>query len=376
MRREETMQLFIEKEVTPRKLESLWALEAYFQTHKDELAGQFHDSFRRICKSFLNEQETGEKKRIGHFTYSILRTELVEGKHLYIVEASDEDWLYDEQPYVELYDASWVFRFFDQLWSELTEQAKTYMGVITLPDIEQMMLKEAANYHQYVVSLARYALPTSVMCAEYAQLKKDDTMEIRVGEYVGLSEVVYQENHSERDPAAIKKWLEEKAEDDYAYEVFFNLNLSQGHYEELDLRYSDFRKSDLSYSRLSGCLLIGANLKGCNMTESDLSDSFIHETNFSDSVLKQANFQGVEGASGLPDPTTWDMPGFLPVSFEGADLEGANFEGAVLQGASFVGANLKDVNFTRANLEKAVFSKEAKEMLVLDDKQKAGIIWR
>ena len=232
------------------------------------------------------------------------------------------------------------------------------------------------NYHQYVVSLAKYALPTSVLCAEYALLEKEDTMEIRVGEHVGLSEAVCQENHSERDQDESREWLEEKAEDDYAYEVFSDLNLSQGHYEELDLRYSDFRKSDLSYSRLNGCLLIGANLKWCNMTESNLSDSFIHEANFSDSVLKQANFQRAEGASGLPDPTTWDMPGFLPVSFEGADLEGANFEDAVLQGASFVGANLKDVNFTRANLEKAVFSKEAEEMLVLDDKQKAGIIWR
>lgn len=376
MNREEALKHFKEHEVKQRRLASLLALEAYFQLNKDRLAEDFQRSFLTICRLIREQQKVGEKKLIGHLSFSMLRTELLAGRSFYLVEATDEDWIFDQEPYLASYDASWAFSFLNGWISELTERAKTYMGTITLPDIERIKMEEAANYHQYVVSLARYALPSTVNGKEFLNLEKEDEFEIRIGEYFDCSEVVYKEDKSEKDSQEIKKWLEEKLENEYAYEVFSNLQLSSGHYEETDLRYTDFSKSDLSQCSLNGCLLIGANMKKSNLTNSNLSYSFIHESNFSGSVLRQANFHEVEGASGLADSSTWEMPGYLPVCFEGADLEGANFEQADVRGASFVGANLKDVNFKGANLIGAVFSKDVKDILRLNAQQQSSVIWK
>ncbi|MFJ8460804.1 pentapeptide repeat-containing protein [Lysinibacillus xylanilyticus] len=76
------------------------------------------------------------------------------------------------------------------------------------------------------------------------------------------------------------------------------------------------------------------------------------------------------------DRQKWEMPGYLPVRFTGANLEGADFELANLRGACFIGANVKNAHFEGANLEKAVFSKEAREHLKLDPFQTASVIWK
>ncbi|MBE1555942.1 pentapeptide repeat-containing protein [Sporosarcina limicola] len=376
MHREEVLQHFLENEVEKRRIENLLALEHFFQTSKDELAEEFKQSFKKICFSIKEQQTQMSKAPLGHITFSMLRTELLEGNHTYIIEGTDEAWFFDLQPFLATYDASWAFRFLDQLITELNERSKTFTGVITQSDIERIKLKEAKHYHQYIISLARYALPASIICPEYQALEKELTVEIRVGEYMDVSEVVYIEDHTVKDSEEVKAWLNEKLDDEYPYEVFSDLNLSLGNYESMDLRYAFFQKSNVSYSRMRHCMLVGANLKACQLVESDLSFSLIYEADFSYSQLQGAIFRQAEGASGLPDLTHWEMPGYLPVRFVGANLEGADFQQANLQGACFVEATIKGVDFTGANLTGAMFSKEAREHLTLEPHQESSIIWK
>ena len=375
VQREEVLQHFLENVVEKRKVENLRALEYFFQVSKDELAGEFRQSFRGICRSFKKQETQMSKGALGHITFSMLRTELLEGNHTYLVEGTDEDWFFDLEPFLATYDASWAFHFLDQLIVELSEQSKTFMGAITQPDIDSIKLMLAVHYHQYVISLARYAMPAVSACPEYVALDKELAVEIRVGEYLDTSEVVYMEDHSVKESEEIRAWLAEKLEDEYPYEVFTELNLSSGNYESLDLRYAFFQKSNLSASQMRHCLLVGANFKGSHLIETDLSFSSIHEVDFSNCQLQGAIFRQVEGASGLQEPPNWEMAGYLPVRFNGANLENANFSRANLQGACFVGANLKGVDFTGANLEKALFSNAAKDDLQLEEYQVSSIIW-
>ncbi len=101
------------------------------------------------------------------------------------------------------------------------------------------------------------------------------------------------------------------------------------------------KKTNLSHSHMRGSLLIGANLYASQLVAADLSFSAIHEADFSHSQLQGANFQQVQGAGGLANREKWEMPGYLPVRFTEANLEGANFELANLRGACFIGAKLK-----------------------------------
>ncbi|MED0679992.1 pentapeptide repeat-containing protein [Aneurinibacillus thermoaerophilus] len=376
MEKEEALQHFIKNEAIPRITESLLALEDYFQTHKDTLVHDFIHSFQHLCHIIKERQEQGEKGKIGYITYSMLRTEIMEERSIYGIEATDSRWFFYPKACQAEYDAGWAFFFLDELENELEKARKAYMGEITKLDIEKLKLKEAAKYHQYVISLARYAMPQAVLLPAYLEIEKEEELEIRVGEYRDLSEVVYKEDARIKDAETMKEWLEEKEEYAYAYEVFSHLDLSYGEYEGIDLRYANMKQSNLSHSTLCGCTLIGTAFTLCDLEEADLSYSLIHEADFSQSNLKGAMFREVEGSSGLLDPSSWDMPGFMSVSFIGANLEGADFTRANLKGAVFVGANLTATNFTGANLERAIFSMEDMEKVELDDIQRESVIWK
>lgn len=376
MQAQGVLQHFYEIEVEKRRLTYLLALEDFFQASKDTLAEDFRKSFQVICQQLQQQQSLQHKGPIGHITFSMLRTELLKGRHHYLVEGTDEEWFFDLYPIITTYDASWALGFLEQFIQELSVYSKTFMGVISQADIEQIKLKEATHFHQYIINLARYALPDIVRCPEYLALQREIAVEIRIGEFMDINEVVYSEDFSQRDIEEVKAWLDQKLEDEYPYEVFNQLNLANGHYEGLDMRYAFFQKTNLAHSQMRDCLLIGANLRDSQLMGTDLSFSSIHEADFSNSQLQGANFQQAQGASGLADRQKWEMPGYLPVRFTGANLEGANFELANLRGASFIGANVSNTHFAGANLERAIFSKQAQEHLKLDPFQTASVIWK
>lgn len=376
MQTQEILQHFYETEVEKRRLNYLLALEDYFQASKDSLAEDFRKAFQRICQQLQQQQEQQKKGPIAHITFSLLRTALLEKKYIYLVEGTDEEWFFDMQPILATYDATWAFRFFEQFIDELTVYSKTFAGAITLADIESIKLNEVNYFHQYVISLARYALPAIMRCAEYMSLNRELQLEIRIGEYLDVNEIVYSEDFTAKDSDEIKAWLEQKLEDEYPYEVFSKLNLSSGNYEGIDIRYGFFQQTNLKRSQLQESLLIGANFSESILLNADLSFSTIHEANFSHSQMQGVNLQHVQGASGLQNRESWEIPGYLPVNFTGANLEGANFELADLRGACFIGANVNNVNFTGANLANAMFSKEAQEHVTLDPIQGASIIWK
>lgn len=376
MQAQEILQHFYDTEVEKRRLNYLLLLEDFFQASKDQLAEDFRSSFQKVCQQLAQQQSLHQKGPIAHITFSMLRTELLERNPHYLVEATDDEWFFDLQPLLTTYDASWVHHYLEQYIQELSLYSKTFMGAITQADIDRIRLQDASHFHQYIISLARYALPDIIRCPEYLALERDVAVEIRIGEFMDMNEVVYSEDFSSKDSDEIKAWLEEKLEDEYPYEVFNQLRLADGTYEGLDMRYAFFQKTNLTNCQMRECLLIGANFRESQLMDTDLSFSAIHEADFSNSQLQGANLQQVQGASGLLDRQKWASPGYLPLRFTNANLEGANFELANLRGASFIGANVRNTNFAGANLEKAMFSKEAQQYLKLDPFQSASVIWK
>ncbi|MGC5327307.1 pentapeptide repeat-containing protein [Brevibacillus sp. SYSU BS000544] len=369
-------QHFEEHTVRPKIQECLFAIEDYFQTNKEQLADRFIESFRQICNQITKQQTAGQKGKIGYINYSMLRTEILAGSDHYLIDANDRRWYFDKQECQWSYDASWAFRFLEQAAQELDEARKAYAGLITPPDIEQLLLREAKNINQYIVSLARYAMPDAVKIEEFQKIEIEEEWEVRVGEYLDLNEVVYKLDRSKKEAEQIKAWFETKKGLDYAYEVYSHLDLSEGNYESIDLRYADLSGSNLSRSQLIRCILVGTKWNHGSLVGTDFSNSLIYEADFRNCDLHEAIFREAKGANGLPRTMTWEMPGFDRVNFTGANLYGADFSGADLRGAIFFGANLENVNFAGANLDHAVFAKTDRGKLVLDEKQRKSIIWK
>ncbi|MBC2580554.1 pentapeptide repeat-containing protein [Clostridium sp. DJ247] len=369
MKKEEALQHFKENYVKEKSIQKMLLLEEYFHKHKEELALDFIKSFKNICIKIREMQLTKEKEKIAYITYSMLRTEILEKNFVHIIEAFNSFWFFDQKECEVKYDASWAFKFLDHLWTELEEQRKVYMNLITSSDIEKIILKEAEKYNQYIIALGRYALEKAAALKEFQDIEKEQELEVRIGEYMDVSEIVYKEDLREKASEEIKAWLEEKLPYKYVNEILRNLDLSKGNYEGIDLRYAELHGSNFSNSSMKNCILIGTKFNGCFLNNVDFSQSFINAADFTNCKLNNAIFKEVQAYSGLGNESTWEIPGYMAVNFQGADLEGADFQNAILKGAIFKGANLKGANFKGAYLQDAVFLKEDLDKLPLEEEQ-------
>lgn len=290
MKKIEALEHYNENYVEPNRLEKLNKLDEYLEKHKEELAAKFVEAFKNICIKAKCMQKAGNKSKIGYITFSLLRTNILEKKYVYALDAYSNLWFFDRCECQVEYDVNWAFKFLDDFEEELEEKRKHYINKILKPDVEKIKLKEVDLYNERIVKLARYAISEAVRTQAYLDIDKEEVLEVRVGEYKGFSEVVFKEDTRVKDAVAIKRWLEAKYEYEYVYEVLKNLDLSHGDYEGIDLSYADLRGSNLSNSNFKKCLLVGTNFEGADLSFSDFRDANIQGVNLNRTSLEGCKF--------------------------------------------------------------------------------------
>ncbi|MET3207293.1 UNVERIFIED_CONTAM: hypothetical protein ABIC26_000227 [Paenibacillus sp. PvR008] len=169
--------------------QKLHAVESVYEQRKQELMLSFIQSFQRTC--LQAKHIDAAKARIGYMTYSMRRTYLVDRNYNYVIEAYDKSWFFDPQPCQAFYDAGWAFSFLGELEDELNQLRKPYMNKIIEPDVERFVLQAAEQFHAYIVKLAKDAIPQAIQLPEFQALNYEDDLEVRIGEYKGISEAVY-----------------------------------------------------------------------------------------------------------------------------------------------------------------------------------------
>jgi uncharacterized protein YjbI with pentapeptide repeats len=375
MNKSEALQHFQKNYVKPIGQKQLLAVETYFQDHLEELAAGFRDSFQAICRHAQAMQTRNSKGPIGYLHYSWLRTKLLGQDYRVLSEAYDGNWYLDRRECLLEYDTAWLWRFWAEFAAELEQKRRPYLDQITAADLELITRREVSKYGQYLVSLARYALNRVELGPEYQAIAKEPECEVRVGEYRDLSEIVRKTDTRSKDLQAIRRWLAEKAGLDYCYEVFSNLDLSQGDYEGLDLRYCDLRECDLSDSNLQNTTLLGTNLADSRLDRAQLQGALLYEADLHNCSLRNADFSESEGPAGpLPGPE-WQAPGFRGVNFAAADLTDTVFRDVLLPGADFRGAILERTDFCGADLQGALFTAADRQQIRLTKKQSAQVRW-
>lgn len=160
-----------------------------YEHRKEELIFSFIQSFQTICLQ-ANSAEA-DKTAIGYITYSMRRTYLRERIYNYIIEVYGPNWYFDPQPWHGTYDAGWAFSLLAELEDGLNQLRKPYMNKVIQPDVERYVLQAAWEFHQYILKLAKDAIQQAVQLPEFQALKCENDLEIRIGEYKGISEVVY-----------------------------------------------------------------------------------------------------------------------------------------------------------------------------------------
>lgn len=369
---------FRERIVLPRRKERLLLLEELYQSRRETLAEQFLQGLGKWCADIGELQARGDKGRIGTIAYGLLRTQLLEGRLVYMAEAADSGWFMDASPVHDYYDASWALAPWTGWLDELEQGRREYQGLLTALDAEKEWLLGAANIQPYITALIRYAMPVASELEAVQSLEKEDLFEVRVGEFRDFSEVVYRVDRRQQDEAAVRARLEKQqaGEDSGAYGHFYRINLSSGDYGGQDFRFARFDASDLSGAVLEGSILAGSLWENSSLEEADLSESWLSGASFEACNLRNADLQLAAGMPGIavaavPGQSVSESsgdakaaaaldyaelgPGWQGVSFARSDLSGADLSAALLPGASFAGANLSGVKFWGANLEDADF---------------------
>ncbi len=369
-----------------------------FKIHKKELVPDFVESFRRICVKIAEMQARGEKDKIGYITYSAMASNIAERNYIYVIDAYNTEWFYDEVECCDSYDVSWAFRFLDEFEEELEPQRKLYMDKITKADMEQFRLEEFGIYNAVIKDFIRYAMPYAVEIEEYKQIEKADVLEVRAGPYKGASELMYKEDNRIKNSSEIKVWLESK-EGTYDYEILKDLDLSNGDYEGIDIQYGDLSKSNMKECKLKNGSFIGTKFIQTILTGADLEGATLDHADFTKSELKDANMKGVKGSRiNFQDANMENVnlvealliysdmrnvnlsnavctkAALKGVCFEGANLENCNFEGSDLRHSDMRGAKLKGINLKNAVLKNTKLLKSDLSFLELSEEQKTAII--
>ncbi|HEY9061891.1 MAG TPA: pentapeptide repeat-containing protein [Pseudobacteroides sp.] len=319
MKRFEAIGHFNDNYVLKIREKKLGELSSFYETNKNILAQGMLDAFKNLCIKAGKLQQEGIKDSIAHICFSLLRIRILEKRHNYRLDAFSDLYYLDKTDCTVEYDAAWAYKYLDEFMEELEQSRKLYMNKVLKPDIERIMFKEISYYNDYIVNLARLLIPEAVKLDEYIALKRQEVVDISVGEYKASSCIVYKEDRRVKNSGDIKSWLEGKYEYGYRSEILKDLDLSEGDYEGIDLAYSDFT---------------GSNLTGSSFKNAQLSGAVLCNTN----------------------------------------LEGVNFENVDLRCCDLRGAILKNVNFNKANLKDAMVSGSDAQSLALDQEQRKNII--
>ncbi|BFH65146.1 pentapeptide repeat-containing protein [Paenibacillus azoreducens] len=333
-----------------------WALK--FKVRQEQQIRACVEAFQGYCRDIRQEQIQGRKGKIGYITYSMLRTTWLEERPAYLVEASDALWMLDPKPIRFEWDTSWSYSYWTDLQQQLRKEAEQQHVSLSELEWEHAMLEAAEHVHALIVNMMRLAMKQAVCLPEFQELEREESFEIRVGEYMDHSVSVYREDHRVMEASEIQSWLEEKEEHAYSYQALTQVQMPCGDYSLLDFRYTAFRQIQMENSRLHGCVLVGTVWQESQLNGIDLTYSMLHGADFSGCSMKGAILDAVMGNAGYGSNASldWEPLGFAGVNFTGASLEGARFQDAQLRGAVFQNAFLQKATLSGADLTDACFA--------------------
>jgi len=89
------------------------------------------------------------------------------------------------------YDISFLLIYYDQLWEELLELRKRYVGKVSANEVTVYMLDSLAEFYSYFARLVREAIVYCVKTESFAGIGKNEKFAINVGDYMAETETVF-----------------------------------------------------------------------------------------------------------------------------------------------------------------------------------------
>ena len=333
----------------------LMKTEELFLTNKRKWRADFGEHFQYICSQIQKRQNELALFAVSYLEYTMLFTHFINRHYISdIFVYGEETYLDKKQRFIGSYNISFLFVYFDNLWEDLLNLRKMYVGKISAQEITAFMIQTLPAFYSYLTSIARTAITESINKSPFIDIDKNERFVVNVGDYMAKTETVHEEKKN-KNAEKLTQWFNKQIYGMYIFGDYTSLDFSGKTFTFKDFRYARFSGSILNGTNFEGSSLIGVNFRNANMERCCLDYCSIYEADFSNSIMISASFRNARAKVGLINDKEWKFVGFLPASFRNADLTNADFSGADLTGADFTGAILTYADFTDAILDNAIF---------------------
>jgi uncharacterized protein YjbI with pentapeptide repeats len=357
------IQRFLEQQMIPQYLQKHANLKAFIFQNQQELGQKILTIFDDFFQKINEEQKQGQKKAIGLIYLSALYMAVATGDNLWLMEAYEES-VEEEDSYKQKYDMAFYLQSIHAFKDTLQKDSKRYVALEISLEIERFILQYMAQYIFYFIQLTRSHLEEIIQLESFQKMDKSEAFYIGIGEYNDRGEIIYTSKNTYDTTKEAKLHLETAYEKKAIGTVLRGLDISDGTYNEYDLRGSTFEKSSLENITMETSLLNHTCFKEAHLKQVSFAGSIIHDSNFSHGTLEGVDFscifsevrnvEGLEIGTGCTG-TRFSKAKLIEVFCRQGTLAGADFREAHLVRCQFVKSDLSYCDFRGAILEEVSF---------------------
>ena len=319
--------------------EQLLKTEAAHAEYMRPSSAAFGRILEGICAEIRRRQDGGALPALSYLEFTMLRANFMDRR--YVVEAfayGEKHYLDKGKRIVGAFDISPLFAFFDEMRDELHDCLRRFGPQLPLSDVKSFLSSSIPSFFSYFKHMARIFLESEDARRHLEGIKKADVFIINAGGYMAGTETVHLENKL-KDAASLDERISKLDEGACISGDFSGLDLSGASFNKLSLNNANFSGSTLRGASFAGSVIEESNFSGADMEGCKFDNCRIFETSFKGANLKNASFVNAVSKTGTLSGGQWSHAGFLPVSFENAELAGADFTGAKLNGCIFSGGS-------------------------------------
>lgn len=308
-------------------------LDYDIKAHMEELIEQFADCFLNYCRQIYQMQQQGCKGAIAYIHFSILRTNILLKKHEIRLDAYDENWYLDTVECSGSYPVERFYSYLEEYGDAVEEFRIKSIGKVSLAEAQKRVFEESNLYLFFIAELIRVGMRRVIKTEEYQRINRASCFVVCIGGFMDRFDILYKEDDTEKDSKEVKNYLQSKKQILFSHEIYRNLDLSNGDYEDLEFQYSSFAGCDFSKSRWSNSRILFSSFQNAIFKETKMERMKIFDTDFSGAILEDVSFEGAK---------------LKHISFAGAKLLRVDFSKALLaeeihfQGAETVDCNLPE----------------------------------
>lgn len=255
----------------------------------------------RVALGVLGERMEQQEKEYVSFLYiSVLKVDVIHRNYRFLLQAMNHLWYLDEE-IIEVYiDAGDLFEPFDEVWDQLIEISRKFLGVVNRYDIQTIMFEELKQVDHMIAQALRYRLRNWEEKGIFSDVTLAPYWLLKWGDYRDQSEFVLQTDRVAKDKDAwkqeVKKALRDPEalvfsywyQDEYKGSRFENTNMKFIVFEEAKLSDVVFQYCDMEGSRFTRCHVSACSFEHCNLWGADFRGCTFEQVSFAGSELTGA----------------------------------------------------------------------------------------